>query len=289
MDSCRKGRIFAVVKLKDMDYLKIYEEEHIKNGLSYSQIRKKYNIPRGTWDYYVRQKLGKNADQRKHRCNDSFFDVIDSEIKAYLLGFLYADGYISSDGRIGILLNVKDEEIVKLIQQFIAPNSEIKYISYQNFKRSPQVKIRFKSKRLYERLQCFGFTTDKTHTHCKILCKIPEPFKKDFIRGFTDGDGSVRYSYYNTWYKVGISWSNGVPEILEEIQDYFNKCSGHLRSYDTYYILSFEKKNDVLVICKELYENCTYYLRRKYINAINSIYYCSNTELKSKTKELDSV
>ena len=33
-----------------MDYLKIYEEEHIKNRLSYSQIREKYNISRGTWD-----------------------------------------------------------------------------------------------------------------------------------------------------------------------------------------------------------------------------------------------
>ena len=40
---------------------------------------------------------------------------------------------------------------------------------------------------------------------------------------------------------------------------------------------------------KELYENCTYYLRRKYINAINSINYCNNTELKHKTKELCSV
>ena len=42
-----------------MNYLKIYEEEHIKNRLSYSQIREKYNISRGTWDYWIRQKLGK--------------------------------------------------------------------------------------------------------------------------------------------------------------------------------------------------------------------------------------
>ena len=96
-----------------MDYLKIYEEEHIKNGLSYSQIRKKYNIPRGTWDYHIRLKLGKSADRRKFRCNDNFFDVIDSEIKAYLLGVLYADGYIANDGRIGILLNIKDKELIR--------------------------------------------------------------------------------------------------------------------------------------------------------------------------------
>lgn len=272
-----------------MDYLKIYEEEHIKNGLSYSQIREKYNIPRGTWDYYVRQKLGKNADQRKFRCNDNFFDVIDSEIKAYLLGVLYADGYISSDGRIGILLNIKDEELVKLIQQFIAPNSKIKYTNYQNFKRDSQVKLRFKSKRLYKRLQDFGFTTDKTHTHCNILDKIPQEYKRHFIRGYTDGDGSVRFDNQGTWYKVGICWCNGVPEILNEIQSYFNKCNGYLHNRDTYYTLSYEKQSDIKLICKELYEDCTYYLKRKYSNAISSINYCNNTELRHRTKKLCTV
>ena len=64
-----------------MNYLKIYEEEHIKNRLSYSQIREKYNISRGTWDYWIRQKLGKSADQRKYVCKDDFFDNIYSAYK----------------------------------------------------------------------------------------------------------------------------------------------------------------------------------------------------------------
>lgn len=272
-----------------MNYLKIYEEEHIKNRLSYSQIREKYNISRGTWDYWIRQKLGKNADQRKYVCKDDFFDNIDSEIKAYLLGILYADGYISSDGRIGILLNEKDVEILELIKKFIAPTSIIQHINYQNIKRNPQVKIRFRSKRLYKRLQELGFTTDKTHTNCNILLKIPFQYKKDFIRGYTDGDGCIRFDKQGTWYKLGITWCNGVPRILEEIQSYFSQCRGHLHHINNYYTLSYEKKSDVLIICKNLYEGCTYYLRRKYINAINSINYCNNTELKHKTKELCSV
>ena len=31
-----------------MDYIEIYNKEHIQNRLSYSEIRKKYGIPRGT-------------------------------------------------------------------------------------------------------------------------------------------------------------------------------------------------------------------------------------------------
>lgn len=272
-----------------MDFLEIYETEHVKNGLTYSQIREKYNITRGCWDYYVRYKLGKSSDRRKYRCNDSFFNVIDSEIKAYLLGFLYADGYISKDGRIGILLNSKDIEILELIQKFIAPNSKIQHINYQDIKRDPQVKIRFKSKEIYNKLQEFGFTTDKTHHHCHILELIPNEYKKDFIRGYTDGDGSVRFDAYKNYFKMGITWCNGVPEILEDIKSYFDTCSGNLHNYGNYYTLSYEKKSDIKFICEHLYSNCTYYLTRKYQNAINSISYCNNTELIYKTKELYTV
>ena len=47
----------------------------------------------------------------------------------------------------------------------------------------------------------------------------------------------------------------------------------------------YVKKSDVLIICKNLYEGCTYYLRRKYINAINSINYGS----KPLTSEKDGI
>lgn len=277
-----------------MNYEQIYLEEHVKNGLTYSQIREKYNIPRGTWDYHVRYKLKLSNDGRKFRVNDDFFDVIDSEIKAYLLGFLYADGYISADGRIGVLLNEKDIEIMNLIHDFISPNSEIKHINYQNFKRNPQVKIRFKSKQTYKRLQEFGFTTDKTHHNCEILSKIPEDFKRHFIRGYCDGDGSVRFTKnYNKdnityWVNLGIVFCNGVPKILEEIKDFFGfECD--VKKHESWYTLSYYKKEYVKPICELLYTDCTYYLKRKYDAAINSINYCNNTELNSETKESESV
>lgn len=88
-------------KEKAAYYLEIYQREHVENGLSYSEIREKYNIPRDTWDYYIRKTLGNSCDLRRKRATDDFFDIIDfdiidSEIKSYLLGFLYGDGYISN-------------------------------------------------------------------------------------------------------------------------------------------------------------------------------------------------
>ena len=43
--------------------------------------------------------------------NECSFDTIDTEEKAYWLGFMYADGYISSkNNQIGLSLAVKDIE-----------------------------------------------------------------------------------------------------------------------------------------------------------------------------------
>lgn len=43
-------------------------------------------------------------------CDDTYFRSIDTEEKAYWLGFLTADGYISTDNRIGISLGIRDVE-----------------------------------------------------------------------------------------------------------------------------------------------------------------------------------
>lgn len=277
-----------------IDYKEIYLEEHVKNGLTYSQIREKYNISRGTWDYYIRYKLGLKNDSRKYVAKDIYFDIIDTELKAYLLGFLYADGYISSDGRIGILLNRKDEEIVKLIRDTISPNSVINYTNYQNIKRSPQVKLRFRSKHIYKRLKDLGFTIDKTHTNCEILSNIPEQYKRHFIRGYCDGDGSVRYDLCldkrrnKSYTKLGIVFCNGTPKILEEIRDYLN-IPAILRKHKSWYTLEYYNKETVNSICKYLYEDCTYFLKRKYNNAMSIIKYCNNTELNSEIKKSESV
>jgi hypothetical protein len=152
-----------------LDYREIYQKEHLENGLTYSQIREKYNIPRGTWDYWVRQKLNLRSDRRKHRANDTFFSSIDTEEKAYLLGFLYADGYLANDGRMGCRLTIDDIEIIKLIQKYIAINSPIEYTNNQNFKRRPQVSIRWKSEQMYQDLINLCFCVDKTHTDSKVF------------------------------------------------------------------------------------------------------------------------
>lgn len=265
-----------------MDYIEIYNKEHIQNRLSYSEIRKKYGIPRGTWDYYVRYKAKLSADKRIYVANDSFFDSIDTEEKAYLLGFFYADGYLAKDGRMGIRLQYTDEEILKLFQKYICPNNPIEYSNNQNFKRKPQVSIRWKSSNMYKRLQELGFVVDKTHTQSNIFTYIPDSLKRHFLRGFTDGDGCIqaRNMEYGKVRKISICWSNGTNKIFEDIINWLPMTTWRNYNKDTYHILRNDTYKAVYEIVKLLYTDCFIYLSRKKILADKIIeFYSKNTEL----------
>ncbi|MCA9749500.1 MAG: hypothetical protein KC414_10370 [Romboutsia sp.] len=268
-----------------LDFKKIYQEEHLEKGMSYKEIRNKYNIPRGTWDYHVRQKLGLSNDGRKYRVNDNFFSVIDSEIKAYLLGFLYADGYLTNDGRIGININRKDEEIVKLIQSNICPNNIIEYTNHQDIKRDPQVTIRFTSKKMYSDLEKLGFSLRKTEVDSDIFNKIPFNFKNHFIRGFCDGDGSIRCKKVKSHYKMGVIFTTGSSKILLDIDNYLTKGKGRFTNLETYHRLSYESKEITFQVVNQLYENANFFLNRKFQIAKEIINLNSNTELTKEIKK----
>ena len=266
----------------ELNYKQIYEIEHVQNGLSYKQIQEKYEIPRGTWDYHIRKKLKVTADLRKYRAKDDFFDIIDSEAKAYLLGFLYADGYLASDGRMGCRLKIDDIEMIHLIQKYICPNSPIEYSNNQNFQRKPQCSIRWKSKKMYNRLKELDFCIDKTHTDSNVFKYIPDIFKKDFIRGFLDGDGCLTFNSPKTgnYKKISLCWSNGTVTILKDIYDYFQDFKGgKIAEHNTYFTLRYDTINSVQEIVKYIYTNATLYLNRKKIIADKILNYYSNTVL----------
>lgn len=144
--------------------------------------------------------------KRKWYVNDNFFDKIDSEEKAYLLGFFLADGNIilgdrcTKSYRLSVNLQEDDIEIVQMFRDFIIPDIPIKIANNQNKwakHRKPVAWVRWTSAHMGKILQdLYNIKPRKTYDHdfSMNFDLIPKEFVFDFIRGYFDGDGAVSYN-----------------------------------------------------------------------------------------------
>lgn len=55
----------------------------------------------------------------KYKLNEHYFDQIDSEEKAYLLGFLFADGYNSGHGQVNLGLAEEDRRLLEAFRDML--------------------------------------------------------------------------------------------------------------------------------------------------------------------------
>jgi intein-encoded DNA endonuclease-like protein len=117
----------------------------------------------------------------------SFFEKIDSEIKAYILGFLYADGNVCKNV-MQIALHKQDEQFLFLMKK--ALNSSHLIVDDRGYRR-----FRIGNSSLVEQLNRLGIKERKTTTLTFPNENIvPLKLQRHFIRGFFDGDGCITFS-----------------------------------------------------------------------------------------------
>jgi hypothetical protein len=144
--------------------------------------------------------------------NSTFFDTVDTEEKAYWLGFFYADGYLDKNGsKLKIDLSVKDA----LHLQLFADIFQTKVLIHE---RSPDKR----NGKVYASATCvivcaylWNAFIDKGVKQGNTLSEeisvfehIPENLMHHFVRGFFDGDGSV---YRNKSGGLGFSFVGSYP------------------------------------------------------------------------------
>jgi hypothetical protein len=145
--------------------------------------------------------------KKKYQCDEFFFNNIDTEEKAYWLGFFIGDGCVVKDKRktgtykkvIRLFLQKSDEyHIVKFLKS-LKSNHTLKYTTPSVFyhktrkkyyKRNPQVGVEICSNILVDDLINLGVVPNKTKLGC-IVPDIRENLLPHFIRGLFDADGSI--------------------------------------------------------------------------------------------------
>lgn len=215
--------------------------------------------------------------------NDSFFNNIDSEIKAYLLGFFLADGCISLNYgcKNSYCLNVKlsntDEYIISLFKENICPDNKILYNNNQSYVKHRKITCNIKwtstiMKKVLE--ENFNIKPRKTFDFDFIFPfeKIPNSFLFDFIRGFFDGDGHISYNeitHQNTFalYMTSYNFAKQIGEIFEKNFNVKMVIDSSKKKNIILYCLRFNsnynKKEFMFNLYKKFYVNKNYYLIRK--------------------------
>ena len=184
----------------------------------------------------VKQVLLDNGIQpRSHReskkiydYDENYFSKINTPDKAYWLGFVYADGFISKreQGSPVFGIGLGEPEPLEKIKKAMKSNKKIEVYKKTNgySDKSMTYRLAFCSKQLVEDLEKWGCVENKT-----FKLKFPDFLNEDlvhhFIRGYFDGDGSVFLHIQKTNNKEYVmlgSQFTGIKSFLEEMIKHFD-------------------------------------------------------------------
>lgn len=240
MTTYTEGQINKIIELR-------------KEGKGVTQIGRELNLDRGAISRLLKN-LGYSTD--RNPIIKDIFSKIDSEEKAYWLGMLYSDGSINKiNGQVELGLQAKDIKHLEKFKKFLKCNNKISYN-----KNSNSYRLSFCCSQITEDLIKLGCTPQKS-----LVIKfptdeqVPRKFKKDFMRGFIDGDGCLCYT--DKTYYLGFT---STEDFINEAIKYFNWKSCKLYSSGQAKTWRCADKKLVPNYLKTLYENSIIYLDRKY-------------------------
>lgn len=241
-------------------------KEYTDIGSSISSIAKKYGVYRRTLTKDLKQKYNLNVLQDgKKQIDDHYFDMINSVEKAYWLGFLYADGYNSEDGKIELALQKEDLSHIEKFKKAIQSKHKISY--------KPKVqayRISINSKSMSKALAYHGCVNHKSYI-MDIPTTIEDKYLPHFIRGYFDGDGCFYIRRKNSYQQGFISFVTGSEKFAHHFATLLSKFNIHAKEkfvqHRDIWAINIVRQSDVEQFYNMIYDQAykEIWLTRKYL------------------------
>lgn len=272
-----------IINIAIQEYLDTPEELR-----SLTKLSEKYGIRRQTISEHLKKRGYEVINyQNRARLNENAFDSMDTEEQFYWLGFLYADGNISTTGnRIEVRLSIKDLDHLEKFRKFIQLTTPIRTGMYNG---NGFCHLSVRNKHMWNVLNDLGCVPCKSLILTFPNLKIFKNNKLNilhFIRGYVDGDGCLcLYKNKKNQYCTNVGLV-GTKKFLISVKKLFGNKHGTIRNKTS---RNWENKAYSLnfggaiarKFARYLYQNAHIYLERKY-----NIYlkFCLLEEQSSKRK-----
>jgi intein/homing endonuclease len=204
---------------------------------------------------------------------------IDTEQKAYFLGFMYADGCISLIKRKNssyvkpqVRISLTDEQIIKDFHNYF-PFFNLQIFDFGKYKESwsKQFSLNKVNKQLFDDLLNHGMLERKSidnYDNLKLPSLNPELIPH-FIRGLFDGDGSINISAKRPNLRR-IEICSASKEFLLQIRNVLESLNINCPIFrkknnnpSPLYVLEWVNSKDILLLKDFFYNNATIFLNRK--------------------------
>jgi len=240
------------------------------SGKTLSEIAQGYSCSRETIARCLRSNgvtvRSKGQGRRRYTCNHYFFDVIDSELKAYWLGFLAADGSIIN-GTIRLNLQYGDRQHIRLLLRDLGSDYPIRTRIQNGFRGSC---LAISSQPMLVALARFGVIPRKKRT--LPWPDLPEHILRSYFRGFFDANGSWGAKNTSKPMVQGPSFMLvGNKQFIQQCQKWLmERCSLRETKFKiqgrdrTSYTMTYRGNNQARRIASLLYDGATRFLARKH-------------------------
>ena len=245
-------------------FMKELDEDKIKfmhsNNFSALDISNELNVDVGTV-YNRLKKLGIYTKRhRKYILNEKYFENIDSQNKAYWLGFLMADGYNS--GKF-IRVDIQDGDHLEKFRDDVYPNKDMPVRTKLSATNKSVYYLTIQNSKFVSDCEKFGIVMNKSH-----IAKYPDintDMDKHFIRGLFDGDGCLSYTMDGNYrrYTFSIVGSN---DIISKVRNKLLLIGVNIgfRKTKSIYELHIRGNRQIIKVLDWLYCDSNIYLERKF-------------------------
>lgn len=190
---------------------------------------------------------------KKRKINKSYFREIDTPMKAYLLGYIYADGWVvykpdCNNYELGMELQIDDEYILTKLNEELGSQNIIQHNKPKDIWSNGVLRrkgwtslLRVYSKDIVEDLMSHGVLPCKSSRD--VLPNVGDSFFFDFLRGYIDGDGCFYTN--NSYTYMHITCASKV--VLEQLQI-------KLRQFDIDTRIYTEREKKYRLACVNIHE-----------------------------------